>query len=59
MKKTYQNPTTEIINAQPSVILAGSNPDGFNGNLNTTAGNGSNALGRRDRDDFWDDEEDY
>lgn len=51
MKKTYINPTMCVVKLQTTMMLAAS----FNEQLNTTGGDGSNALGR----DYEFDDEEY
>ena len=56
MKKTYQNPITKIVKIQTVQMIAQS-VAGFNRNLNSDGDNdGGNALGRRSRS-LWDDDE--
>ena len=57
MKKTYQNPETNIVKVQMAQMIAAS-PDGFKGTLGTESegGDGSGALSRRGG--LWDDDED-
>lgn len=57
MKKTYNNPSTTVVKVQTVQMIAVS-LDGFNSTLNSTGGDGSNALGRRNNS-YWDDEDDY
>ena len=60
MKKTYQNPETNIVKVQMAQMIAASDqqPQGFNGTLGTESegGDGSGALSRRGG--LWDDDED-
>ncbi len=51
MKKTYQIPSTEVLNVMPQTLMAGS-IDKYSG----TADDESKLLSR-DRGGFWDDEE--
>ncbi|MBR4898482.1 MAG: hypothetical protein IKZ48_06830 [Prevotella sp.] len=55
MKKIYQNPKITIVKIQAAKILAGSDPEGFNGGLNVDGGAGSSALSRGG---FWEDDSD-
>ena len=54
MKKIYQNPEIKIVKVQTAQLLAGSNPEGFDGNLGGEGGNGDEGLSRGG--DFFDDE---
>jgi len=52
MKKTYQIPTTTVVNVKPQLMTEASK---FNSTLGSTGGSGKNALGRRGS--AWDDDE--
>lgn len=55
MKKTYIIPTANIVKIEVAQMIAGS----FDNELDQTGGGGSNALGRRGRNVWDDDEEEY
>ena len=55
MKKTYMIPATIVVKIGLTQIIAGT-VEGFNRELNTTGGNGSNALSRRGGS-LWDDDD--
>lgn len=46
MRKIYQAPSTEVIKMNTFMMIAASNPEGFNSELDSEGGDGSNALGR-------------
>ena len=58
MKKIYIIPTTTVVKVETAHMIAASGPEGFNGYLNASGGDGSAALSRRGNA-FWDDEDDY
>ncbi len=53
MKKTYKNPSMEVITIETNQMLASSPNPGF-----TTTGS-TNTMESRGFDDDWDDEEDW
>ena len=61
MKKTYQNPEIKIVKVQIAQLMAGSNPEGFNGGLggDSEGGNGDEGLSRRFGGSLWDDDDEY
>lgn len=54
MKKTYQNPTIKVVMMHTVLMQTGSPASGFNGGLNKTGRNGSDALAREMN--FWEDD---
>lgn len=60
MKKAYINPAISNVLMDVEDILEGSNPQGFDGNLdNNDAIDPNNMLSRRHRQDVWEDEEEF
>jgi len=51
MKKTYINPKLEVVKIAVHQMLAAS-PDGFDNSIDTTGGDGNDAL-TRDIDEDW------
>ena len=51
MKKTYQIPSTEVLNVMPQTLMAGSI------DIKEGGANDESKLLSRDRGGFWDDEE--
>ncbi len=55
MKKTYINPELNVVKIATQQMLAASDPDGYDGSINNSGQDGSNALSREFFD--FDDEE--
>lgn len=57
MKKTYQSPTINVVTIYTQSLMQNASPAGFDSKLNSSGGDGSNALSRG-RGRFFDDDED-